>query len=356
MGYWLATCGIKPPPHPSSPSQTEKVESPAYLALPFHRAHVRTCIGESYRTGKAHTGGSFGDEPLTDDPSAAVWAYWEDGPRGRRSVYLDLCLETIKRHVAPLELRLLSRDDAVTWLPDLDVERWSELPAPNYRSDYVRSRVLQRHGGIWIDIDTVVLSPLSELLDQLDGAGMACWGQELGRCFTNLCAASPGAAFVDAWVRKQDEVLDRSRRWSDLGYSALAQDVSWGLARNLPWKSMPMDRVAPVPWYQWRRFLSRTESPGRLMAPRPVTFVLWNALMAMPLRRYDRDHLLASRILLARLLRIGLGLSEPTDEEDAWTRLHELSALRFSNFGQRVEATARRLAPGRAGGTASAGW
>jgi len=86
------------------------------------------------------------------------------------------------------------------------------------------------------------------------------------------------------------------------------------------------------------------------MAPRPVTFVLWNALMAMPLRRYDRDRLLASRILLARLLRIGLGVSELAQEEDLWTRLHELSALRFSNFGQRVESTARRLAVGRAAG------
>jgi len=86
------------------------------------------------------------------------------------------------------------------------------------------------------------------------------------------------------------------------------------------------------------------------MAPRPVTFVLWNALMAMPMRRYDRDQLLVSRILLARLLRIGLGVSELTEEEDLWTRLHELSAFRFSNFGQRVESTARRLAGGRGTG------
>ena len=307
-------------------------------------------MGVWFGMGRARTAGSLRNDPLTGDPAAAVWAYWEDGPRGRRSVYLDLCLETIERHVAPLELRLLSRDDAVRWLPDLDVERWHELPAPNYRSDYVRSRVLQRYGGIWIDIDTVVLSPLSELLDQLDSTGMACWGASSAGASPTCAQPAPELAFVDAWVQKQDEVLDRSRLWSDLGYSALAQDVSWGLARNLPWKSLPMQRVAPVPWYQWRRFLSRTESPGRLLAPRPVTFVLWNALMAMPLRRYDRAQLVASRILLARLLRIGLGLSQPAEEEDAWTRLHELSALRFSSFGQRVETTARRVVGGRPAG------
>ena len=72
--------------------------------------------------------------------------------------------------------------------------------------------------------------------------------------------------------------------------------------------------------------------------------------MAMPLRRYDRAQMVASRILLARLLRIGLGLSQPAEEEDAWTRLHELSVLRFSSFGQRVETTARRVVGGRPAG------
>jgi len=290
---------------------------------------------------------------LSGEPAAAVWAYWEDGPRGRRSVYLDLCLETIQRHAAPLELRLLSREDATSWLPDLDVDRWEQLPAPNYRADYARSRILQRYGGIWIDVDTVAVSPLTELLEHLDSSGMVCWGQELGRCFTGLCAASPGSAFVDAWVRKQDEVLDRTPVWSNLGYAALAQDVSWDLARNYPWTSVPINRVAPIPWYQWRRYLSRIESPRHLMGPRPVTFVLWNAVMAMPLRRYDRSDLLASRILVARLLRIGLGISEEREEEDAWTRLHGLSALRFSTLGQKVEATSRRIAGGRSAGRGS---
>ena len=45
------------------------------------------------------------------------------GPTGRtiaeprRSEYLDLCVETIEHHVAPLELRVLARDDAVPGYP-----------------------------------------------------------------------------------------------------------------------------------------------------------------------------------------------------------------------------------------------
>src|ERR1700676_4774700 len=80
------------------------------------------------------------------------------------------------------------------------VAPWESLPAPNYRSDYVRSRVLQRYGGVWMDVDTVALSPLSQLIDELDASGMVCFGREVGRFFGGLCAAAPGTAFVDAWV------------------------------------------------------------------------------------------------------------------------------------------------------------
>lgn len=280
---------------------------------------------------------------MNTEAAPVVWAYWEDGPRARRRpVYLDLCIETIERHAAPLELRLLARGDARTWLPDLDVERWESLPAPNFRSDYARSRVLQRYGGIWIDVDTVALAPLSQLIDELDDTGMVCFGRELGRFFGGLCAAAPDTAFVDAWVEGQDRALSRRADWAELPYAALAQDVTWEIARRLPWKALPLARVAPVPWYEWRRFFSRLESPRRLLQGSPVTVVLWNAVMAPHLRDRTREELLADRMLLSRLLRIGLGRSEVADEEDAWTALHALSALRFSLPGQRIETALRR--------------
>ena len=284
---------------------------------------------------------------MTDgSASPAVWTYWEDPPGGVRPAYLDLCLETIERHAAPHELRVVSRRDAPVWLPDLDTERFEVLPAPNYRSDYVRSRVLQRYGGIWIDVDTVALAPLSELLAQLDDTGIVCFGRELGRFFGGLCAAAPGAPFVDAWVEAQDWALSKVHDVSTLGYAALAQDVTWAIARRLPWKSLPATKVAPVPWYQWRRFLSRVESPRRVLSASPITVVLWNAVMAPVLKDRTRARLLSSRMLLSRLLRIGMWVSTTEAEEDVRTRLHVLSTVRFSVPGQRLEhATRRTLEP-----------
>jgi hypothetical protein len=194
-----------------------------------------------------------------------------------------------------------------------------------------------------VDIDTVALSSLSELLDSLDDTGTVCFGRELGRFYGGLCAARPGAPFVSAWAEEQDKALSRQPDWSALGYAALAQDVTWHLARREPWKALPMDKVAPVPWEQWRRFLSRVESPARILAQRPITVVLWNAVMSARLRPMTAGELLRSRMLFSRLLRIGLGTSQPVQEEDLLTKFHGLSTLRFSPKGQGLELAARRL-------------
>ena len=275
----------------------------------------------------------------------AIWSYWEDAPgRGPRAAYLDLCLETIERHRGGLELHVLNRDDAVEWIPDLDVERWMALPAPNYRSDYARSRLLARHGGIWIDVDTVALAPLERFLDEVDDTGMVCWGRELGRFFGGLCAARAGSEFVTNWVAEQDRVLSRREDWSSLGYAALAQDVTWHLARRHPWKSVPIATVSPIPWYEWRRFFSRLESPGHVLRADPTTVVLWNAVMAPRLRTTGREELLRDSTLLGRLLRIGLGRSTVEEEDAGITRLHRLADLRFSGPGRKVEVGLRNAA------------
>jgi len=272
-----------------------------------------------------------------------VWTYWENKPGRTRAPYLDLCLETIRLQAPPLEIRCVDETEAEMLIPGIDIERWRSLPAPNYRSDYLRSRLLQRYGGIWIDIDTVALAPLSQLLDAVDDTGVVSFGKELGRFFGGLCAARAGAPFVDMWVAEQDKVLDRQPDWSKLPYAGLAQDVTWHVARREPWNSLPVERVAPIPWYQWRRFFSRFESPSRLLAAAPLTVVLWNAVMSSRLRDRPAEELMRSRMLLSRLLRIGLGVTTPEQEEDIGTSLHRVAELRYARRVHAAELALRRL-------------
>lgn len=102
-----------------------------------------------------------------------------------------------------------------------------------------------------------------------------------------------------------------------------------------------------MPWYEWRRFLSCIESPARVLAAHPPVLVLWNAVMGPLLRRRSRGEILGGKMLVSRLLRIGLGLSTVVAESRGSARLDLLSRLRFSWPGRSVEVHGRRLLTGR---------
>jgi len=268
--------------------------------------------------------------------------YWEDKePPRARPPYLDLCLGTVQRHLGPLSLEVVDRGSIFSWLDDLDPVTWARLPGPTFRSDYGRTRLLHRYGGLYLDFDCIVVDALPRLLEPLDRVDFAGWGREAqGRFYNNLFAARPGARFLEEWVEAQDRVLEGAEDWFRLPRAVLGQDLAAPIAARVPHHNYPLATIAPVMWYEWRRFFSTMASPAQVLAGMPATVMLWNGYMGRPLRNVSTEDLRQGRTLLSRLLRIGLGESKPEEELDWWTRLHVLSDVRFSTVGRYV---ARRV-------------
>lgn len=265
--------------------------------------------------------------------STPVWLYWEDLPGRTRAPYLDLCLDTIRRH-SPVEPTVVDYHTAFEYV-DLDPDRWESLRRPNFRSDYLRARLLHRHGGMWIDIDTIAVAPLERLLTALTAHHVVAFGQELGRVYPTIMAARPGSALLETWMRRQDEVLDAGIR----EYGGLGAGLLSGMTGAIG--NWALHEVAPVLWWEWRRLLSYTEAPARTLSQRPTTVCLWNKAMGPTLQGVSRGQLIAGQSLLSRLLRVGLGLSTETDERNVLTALWPANALRFSRAGRAVEGRLR---------------
>lgn len=273
-----------------------------------------------------------------------AWMYWENLPNGARPPYLDLCLQTIRRHLGSLELHLLDERSVLDWLPELQADVWHKLPTPVYRADYARTRLVHRYGGLWLDFDSIAIDSLDKLLKPLDRAELAGWGCELGgRFYNNLFAGRPGAEVLERWIIAQDDVLSASTNWRKLTWAALGQDIIGPISREHGYHCLPMHQIAPVPWYEWRRFLSRCQSPGRILVHSPITILLWNKQLGPILNHVSREAILKTRTLLARLLRIALGLSSVEQEIDHWSRLHLISDLRFTPPVRSLEIRAQRF-------------
>jgi hypothetical protein len=286
---------------------------------------------------------------MTDSSSGSpqevpVWMYWEDRPGQHCPAYLRLCRETVARNLGRCgPLHVLDRATAADWLPDLDRQVWDRLDGPVQRADYVRTRLVHRYGGIWIDHDCIVRRPLDALADHLDRFEFVAWGGDVqGRLFNNLFAARAGSTFVSEWLSAQDRALAATDDWASLPWAGLGNDAIHPLLRRLDYANLPSWEVAPVLWFKWRRFLSPFQDPGRILAADPLTVMLWNKTMGPVLGGLTESELLASSMLVARLLRLALGHSTLEEESRGWTRLHGPSSLRYRRLGTNID---RRLHP-----------
>lgn len=288
---------------------------------------------------------------MTEPPSgpgpvgaSPVWMYWEDAPGRSLPAYLSLCRDTVRAHLSPdQDLHVLDRTSALAWLPDLDEEVWNRLQSPVQRSDYVRTRLVYRYGGLWIDADCIAVAELGTLRSYLDQRDLASWGWDVRRrFFNNLFLARPGAEMLARWIESQDRILRDAADWSTLSWSALGTDATHPFLARMVYANMPAPIVSPVLWYEWRRFLSPFQSPRRVLASDPVTVMLWNKGMGPALARYRESDLLESTMLLSRLFRVALGRTTLEQEMDIRTMLAPLSNLRHGAKGQALERRIRR--------------
>lgn len=273
-----------------------------------------------------------------------IWVYWEDPPGLRRPSYLDLTFQTIERHADGLDLRFVNRKSIGKWLPNLrsDVDL---VPDIGSKADYFRALLLLNHGGIWIDIDTIVLQPLSRISDLLKTSPMVTCGACYPALWLGCVAARQGADSVQQWVAEMDRRLEErgpvAMRWGDLGSGALMPilDANPGISFDIP-PSMS----TPVPWRQWKKFFSRVIDPQSVMERNPYVVALFNNVMVNRLRSIDNDTLLGGPWLLSALLRIALGVTSADEERlrvpglatagEAWWRTRVRAQALASRLGQ----------------------
>jgi hypothetical protein len=237
-----------------------------------------------------------------------------------------------------LELIVTNRDSIFSHLPALDRAVWARLPGPNFRSDYARSRLLHRYGGLWLDFDLIAMRPLKELLEPLASHETLGWGKEnRGRFYAGLCAARPRSRFVAEWLHRQDLAVEQVMQQGELAWPALAQHITEPLAKEIGYRAWPMRQISPVMWWEWRRFTSRFDSPKRALATDPYTVMLFHKVMGPWFGGFTSEELLSSSWLLARLLRIGLGMTSIAQEASSIGARALLARVRFSRLGQEIE-------------------
>lgn len=249
-----------------------------------------------------------------------IWMYWENMPgSGGMPPFIQLCLRSIERHRGLATLRLLDQDSVRDFLPDLRPE-WHELKRAAHRADYLRTRLVLRYGGMWLDSDMVALRNLDQLFEIPEPLDFAC--QEMASaigCFV----AREGCPLLDTIVREQDRILDAdptSFDWNAIGNDLLARHGS--SYPHHAWVRWTVDEIAGGRVSQLLESRRIEDNVDRNAA----LFHLCGNLLTPLLDTYAAHRhqaLPEQKMLLSRIVRHALDLPEPS----AWSTNFNRTAL-----------------------------
>lgn len=173
--------------------------------------------------------------------------------------YLRLCMRTWTRALPGWEIVVLDRSNLGGYLREgtcamETLERFG-LPA---QKDAILAAILEQHGGIFMDVDTLVTSDLSPILRLLRRTELVLFDLHVA-----FVAARPGARLLTLWRRRVQQRLARlgagtlgaeQRAWDHRGNAAL-DDAMTGMLGASPvgraYGALARRRGSWSPWARW---------------------------------------------------------------------------------------------------------
>jgi len=157
-----------------------------------------------------------------------IWTYWECPPgQTQPSELINLCFETMKKHLDPSSFMIVTDKNLFEFLPDIRTDlnkiHVSNIPSQNIslKVDYIRVALLKKFGGLWIDADSIVMGPLDRLFSPI--IDFNCRTNNEGICTNGVISSIQNGKIITEYANRQDRRIDASynMNWCDLGSSML---------------------------------------------------------------------------------------------------------------------------------------
>ncbi len=128
-----------------------------------------------------------------------IFTFWE--PKDKIPGYIKLCMKTWEKYLPDYEVELCDYDTIKHYLTDEEYESidFRKMPLAK-QSDAIRCALLSKHGGIWMDADTIITSggAMKEL--QQGNCCMLNNGKPHTLFGAYIYAAQPNTIFMNKWL------------------------------------------------------------------------------------------------------------------------------------------------------------
>lgn len=271
-----------------------------------------------------------------------IWTYWHQG-LDNAPPWVRLGRTTIERHAGGLDVVTLDASSIRRYLGRIPAEL-EQISSVATRVDYLRVHLLERFGGIWLDLDIAAfpaLETLSTLLDEHELVSAGLHDRDITLAFM---AARPHGQILGAWTELQARALrdhgpEGLQSWAVLGSALIADRVA-----ATGYHMVDAARVYQLRWREWPRFLSPIADERPLLSADPFVVCFFHHQMGPRMARYSEEQLLSGHAMISRIYRRSFDLEDPA-VDPLLRAAHPLDDLRWW-LEPRIRPRLRRLKRG----------
>ncbi len=190
------------------------------------------------------------------DPSTSadlpVWTDWE-GPLPDRIADCHASIVAAAPHA-----RVLTPESFdLLWDADRDIDLSRLQPA--HRAHFIRAFLLQRHAGLRVDTDCLVMQPLKPVLALLAERDFVGHRERSGLVSNDFIGVRRGCRIAASF---HERVSRRLRQRGALGWTTIGSEPLNTVLAEQPqaWHELPCERVQPVCWSTPEKFFARASA------------------------------------------------------------------------------------------------
>lgn len=153
-----------------------------------------------------------------------IFAFWEsdkDMPG-----YLKLCIKTWYKNIKEIEVHFINHSNLEEYLPG--IYSLSQLKKLSYakQSDVISVALLEKYGGLFIDVDTIIVNDIFNTFDQFESKKLLAFGDPIQKWahIAILYCKKPNNPILKAWrveAQKRLQNLPTETSWDYVGNDIL---------------------------------------------------------------------------------------------------------------------------------------
>lgn len=153
-----------------------------------------------------------------------IFAFWES--HNDMSAYLKLCIDTWYRNIPNCEIHIINYDNINNYIAGVyDIDLLKKIPLA-MQSDVISAAVLEKFGGVFLDVDCIVTNNIFEIFNKIYGNKLVAFGSNKSKSIhlAVLYSRVPNNPILKEWRTESQKRLNdipEIIRWDYFGNSII---------------------------------------------------------------------------------------------------------------------------------------